>query len=162
MLARITCAVAGLVFPLLLLTACSHSTAAKAVPPAVTISYCGGTAQPRPSVVNVICTTNDIMARNLTWSSWGKPFAVASGKGVVDLCSFEDCHTGLYSTFPIVIIASKIVSCAKNTRAYSRLQYVFVGRSPFQDVPANISFKGFVSGAARPGPPRNQTVSLAC
>jgi hypothetical protein len=162
MLARITCAVAGLIFPLLLLTACSQSAGSTAVPRAVTISYCGGSQQPRPSDVNVICTTNDITARSLTWSSWGKPFAVASGTAVVDLCSFEDCHMGLYSSFPIVVVASKIVSCSKNTRAYSRLQYVFVGRSPFQDVPANISFKHFVSGADRPGPPRNQTVSLTC
>jgi hypothetical protein len=162
-LARSTRAVvATLVFPLLLLAACSHSARPAAVPASVKLAYCGGQPQLRPDVVEVICTTDDITARHLTWSGWGKPFATASGTAVVDLCAFEDCHSGTYSPFPIVVIASKIVSCAKHTRAYSRLQYVFVGSSPFADIPANISFKGFISGAGRPGPPRNQTVSLTC
>ena len=48
------------------------------------------------------------------------------------------------------------------TRAYPRLQYVFVGHSPFHGVPAHMSFSGFISGPGRPGLPANQTVSLAC
>jgi hypothetical protein len=162
-LAKTTCAVvATLVLPLLLLTACSHAAPSKAAPASVKLAYCGGSAQSRPAVVEVICTTNDITARNLTWAGWGKPFSTARGTAVVDLCSFEDCHSGSYSAFPIVVIASKIVSCPKNPQAYSRLQYVFVGRSPFQGVPANVKFKNFMVGASRPGPPRNQTVSLTC
>jgi hypothetical protein len=153
--------VATLVLPLLLLAACSHATGASAVH-TVKLSYCGGRLQPRPDIVSVICTTDDITARNLTWSGWGKPFATARGTALVDLCAFEDCHMGTFSTFPIVVIASKITHCSPGTQAYSKLQYVFVGTSPFQNVPANISFKGFISGAGRPGPPHNQTVSLTC
>jgi hypothetical protein len=61
-----------------------------------------------------------------------------------------------------VLVASKLVTCTNGARAYSMLQYVFVGRSPFLGIPSNISFKNFVTGAGRPGPPRNQTVSLTC
>jgi len=153
---------AALALPLLLLTACSHSTGSRTVRAPVTMAFCGGSPQPRPTVVDVICTTNDITARNLAWSSWGKPVAIASGRAVVDMCAFEDCHSGLYGSFPIVVIASKIVSCAPHKRAYSRLQYVFVGRSPFQGLPANMNFSHYMVGASRPGPPPNQTVSLAC
>lgn len=163
MLTRTTRAMAAaLVLPLLLLVACSKSGGSAAVPASVTMAYCGGSPQPRPTVVEVICTTDDITARNLAWSAWGRPVAIGSGRAVVDMCAFEDCHSGLYGSYPIVVIASRIVSCAKNKRAYSRLQYVFVGRSPFQGLPAHMNFSHFMVGAARPGPPPNQTVSLTC
>jgi hypothetical protein len=34
-----------------------------------------------------------------------------------------------------VLIASRIGRCATSPRGYRRLQYVFVGRSPFQACP---------------------------
>jgi hypothetical protein len=42
------------------------------------------------------------------------------------------------------------------------LQYVFVGPSPFQGLPAHLTFRNFMAGPGRPHPPKNQTVSLAC
>ena len=126
------------------------------------MAYCGGSPQVEPTVVNVICQTNDITARRLAWSSWGKPVATAIGTAVVDLCAFSDCHTGSYGSVPIVVVASKIGRCAKGAQGYSRLQYVFVGRSPFAGLPASVSFSNFMVGASRPGPPHDQTVSLSC
>jgi hypothetical protein len=76
--------------------------------------------------------------------------ATGSGVALVDLCAFSDCHNSDYSTAP------------SGTRAYSRLQYVFVGVSPFQGLPAHMSFRNFMSAPHRPPPPKNQTVSLAC
>lgn len=53
-LARKTCAAAAIsMFPLLLLTACSH--AAKPVPPPVTLGFCGSSPQTMPDVVLVVC-----------------------------------------------------------------------------------------------------------
>ena len=43
------------------------------------------------------CHTKDIIARKLAWSAWGKPTATAIGTAVVDLCAYEDCHSGDYS-----------------------------------------------------------------
>jgi hypothetical protein len=103
--ARVTRAaivVAALVFPLALLTACGQAAGARTAPARVTMAFCGGRPQPRPTVVEVICTTNDITARSLVWAGWGKPVATARGTAVVDLCSFADCHTSKYSNFPIV------------------------------------------------------------
>jgi hypothetical protein len=163
-LARTTSAVvmATLLVPLLLLSACSHPVAAGSGVTRITMADCGGSPQVEPTVVNVICQTNDIIARGLTWSHWGKPVATAVGTAVVDLCAFEDCHTGSYQSAPIVVVASKIGKCGKGTRGYSRLQYVFVGRSPFAGLPAGMNFSNFMAGASRPGLPRNQTVSLTC
>ena len=39
---------------------------------------------------------------------------------------------------------------------------VIVGTSPFQGVPANVSYRNYISGPGRPKPPRNQTVGLSC
>jgi hypothetical protein len=158
---RVVAAV-GVALPLLLLTACSHATPSRNLSTTVTMAYCGTSSQARPNSISVVCGTNDIFARNLTWSAWGKPTATAIGTAEVDLCAFEDCHSGDYNPFPIVLVASKIVNCPQHRRAYSRLQYVFVGTSPFQGVPANISFKNFIAGPMRPEPPLNQTVGLSC
>jgi hypothetical protein len=157
----ITGGVAAAVMLALLLAACSSGRPA-AAPVAVRLTTCGYPAQQEPSIIQVVCQTDDITARNLRWSAWGKPVATAIGTGVVDLCAVEDCHTGLYQPVPLVIVASKVVRCPHGRRAYSRLQYLFVGRSPFRDVPAHVSFSHFMTGAGRPGLPVNQTVSLTC
>jgi hypothetical protein len=144
-------------FPLLLLTACSHAT--KPVPPPVTLGFCGSNPQMRPDVVLVVCNTDDITARNLVWSDWGKPTATAKGSATVDLCAYEDCASGDYSSVPIEMTASKIVHCPENTQAYSTLRYAFPNGSPFQGVPANVQTS---FGLGQPVPPANQTVSLTC
>ncbi|MGH3197085.1 MAG: hypothetical protein ACRDOH_07585 [Streptosporangiaceae bacterium] len=151
--------VATLMFLLLLLTACSH--AAKPVPPAVTLGFCGSNPQVMPDVVLVVCNTDDITARNLIWSDWGKPTASARGSATVDLCAYEDCASGDYVSVTIEMTAAKIVHCSKNTRAYSTLRYVFPDGSPFRGVPAVANTSGYFGGQ-NPVPPANQTVSLTC
>jgi hypothetical protein len=151
---------ATLLVPLLLLSACSHPAGAGTGATRITMANCGVSPQVKPTVVNVICGTTDITARRLAWSAWGKPVATAVGTAVVDLCAFSDCHTGSYQAVPVVMVASKIGQCGHGTQGYLRLQYVFVGRSPFAGLPTNLNFSNFMTGAARPGPPRDQTVSL--
>lgn len=158
MLATKTRAVAvTLMFPLLLLTACSHATTQTAPPP-VTLGYCGSSLQVMPDIILVVCNTNDIAATSLKWSNWGKPTATAKGSATVDLCAYEDCASGDYTTVPIEMIVSKIVHCSNSARAYSTLRYVFPDGSPFQGVPADAK----VNGQDQPVPPTNQTVSLTC
>jgi hypothetical protein len=159
--ARLAGTATALAIPLLLLAGCSHASSARAARP-VTAALCGSGPQARPDVVEVVCGTDDITARNLAWSAWGKPVATATGTAVVDLCAMEDCHTGSFQAAPIVVIASGIRTCPRHRRAYSRLQYVFVGRSPFQGLPSGATSQNFMTGAGRPALPGNQTVSLAC
>ncbi len=152
--------VATLMLLLLLLTACTHAT--KPVPPPVTLGYCGSSPQVMPGIVLVVCNTDDITARNLIWSDWGKPTATAKGSATVDLCAYEDCASGAYVSVPIGITVSKIVHCPKNAWAYSMLRYVFPNGSPFQGVPATVKTPGYSAGQDQPLPPANQTVSLTC
>jgi acyl CoA:acetate/3-ketoacid CoA transferase alpha subunit len=76
------------------------------------------------------------------------------GTAVVDLYTYEDCHTGIYGSAPIVVIASKIVRCTRGTQAYSRLQYVFVGGSPLPAVPAGTKYSNYIAAPDRSVPPR--------
>jgi hypothetical protein len=147
---------------LLLVAACNPAAPTGRAAAPVTMADCGSGLHARPALIQVICQSDAITARSLAWSGWGKPVATAVGVAVVDLCAFEDCHTGSYNSVPIVMIASKIVNCPRQARAYSRLQYVFVGRSPFSGLPANMNFSNFMFGTGRAGPARNQTVALGC
>jgi len=126
------------------------------------MSFCGGHPQPAPSVVDVICDTDDITARDLAWTAWGKPTATADGRAVVDLCAYEDCHTGAFGTVAIKLIASQITACPGKRRAYTTLRYVFVHGSPWPGIPADLNTSGYIAGAHRILPPRNQTVGLTC
>ncbi len=144
----------------LFLAACGHPAAP--VPPPVTMSFCGGNPQATPDVVLVVCGTNDITARDLTWTAWGTPAATATGTAVVDLCAYTDCHTGAYGTVPIRLTAWKIVRCAGQARAYSRLRYKFPDGTPWPGVPADTNTSGFITGPDRVLPPADQTVDLAC
>jgi hypothetical protein len=139
---------------------CGH--AATPVPPAVTMSYCGSDSQPAPGIVEVVCNTDDITARNLAWASWGKSTAIANGVAVIDECAYEDCHTGSFSTVPIRLVASKIAACGTNKRAYMTLRYVFIDGSPWPGVPADMNTSNYMSDPGRPLPPPDQTVGLTC
>jgi hypothetical protein len=154
--------VAVVALGLLVVSGCGHAAGPTAVPPSVTMTYCGTGPQARPAVMEIICGTNDIAAGSLRWSGWGQPVATAVGTAVVDTCSYEDCHTGSYQSVAIVVIASKIVRCPQRAQAYSRLQYVFVGGSPFAGLPANVTTSNDMAGPGRPLPPADQTVSLTC
>lgn len=160
MLAKVNRAAVAALFPVLCLVACAH--AAAPVRPSVTMALCGGDPQAMPTVVQVICNTDDLTARNLVWTSWGKQVATAKGTAVVDMCAYEDCHTGSFSSVRITLIASKIAKCARNVRAYSTLRYEFVHGSPWQGIPANMKTSGYISAPNRPLPPPNQTVAMTC
>jgi hypothetical protein len=162
MRARMTWAAVAVTVLALFLAACGQAGRPASTRPRVTMAFCGGSPQARPDVLDVICLTDDITARNLAWTGWGRPVATAAGTAVVDLCAMEDCHTGSYQSAPIVLIASAIRACPRHRRAYSRLQYVFVGRSPFAGLPAGASTRNFMTGPGRVTMPADQTVSVAC
>jgi hypothetical protein len=137
---------------------CTHSTASSATK-SVRVAICGGALAAQPDVVNVSCSDNGIMARHLRWSGWGGPIATATGSATVDLCAYEDCYNGDYVAVPIVLITSKIMRCAGSAQAYSRLQYLFVGGSPFAGLQASLSIP---DGSNTPANPADQTVNLVC
>jgi hypothetical protein len=152
----------ALVTALLLLVACSsHATGPVPVP--VTLALCGTSPTVAPDLIEVICNTDDITARDLTWSAWGKPVATGRGTAVVDVCAFTDCHTGAFGTEAIVLTASGLMHCGKHEIAYSHLHYTWMHGTPWPGIPASArNTSEFLTGAGRPLPPANQTVGLSC
>jgi hypothetical protein len=144
---------------LALVAGCGHPAPVR---PAVTLSFCGDGPQPAPTVVEVICNTDDLTARNLVWAGWGTPAATAAGTAVVDLCAYEDCHTGAFRSVPVRLVASRLAVCAGGQRAYRTLRYLFPGGSPWGTLPAGSGTSGYIAAPGRTLPPRNQTVVLTC
>lgn len=92
---------------------------------------CSGKPQARPDVVVLMCATAGITAHGLRWSAWGTPVATGVGTAIVDTCVYEDCAAGLYKSYPVVVVVSRLSGCPGHARAYTRIQYMFVGAPPF-------------------------------
>jgi hypothetical protein len=139
--ARLTASRASALIPLLalaaaLLTACSHAAASDGA--TMRLADCGGSPQTRPADVVVTCSSTDITAHHLRWAGWGSKIATATGAAVVNVCAYSDCHTGAYASYPIVVVASGTSTCSGGQHAYGKIQYMFVGRSPFQNLPPTM------------------------
>jgi hypothetical protein len=159
-LVRIRALAAVAMAVMLAVSACSHTTTSDRVP--VTLALCGTSPAVAPDLIEVICNTDDITARDLTWSAWGKPTATGRGTAVVDVCAYIDCHTGAFSSAAIVLRASGLMRCGTHEVAYASLHYTWVHGSPWPGMPASASTSQFLAGADRPLPPASQTVALTC
>jgi hypothetical protein len=67
----------------------------------------------------------------------GTPVATAARTAVINTCEFEDCHTGAYASYQVVLIVSGALTCLRGSRAYARLQYMFVGH--FNAWPSSVT-----------------------
>lgn len=157
-MARIAGLVTAVALAALLMAGCTQS-AGKSPARRVELSFCGGALRSQPGVIDISCSDNGVTARQLRWSGWGRSVATATGSAVVDLCAYEECFAGNYVTVPIVVITSKIRQCPGHRQAYSRMQYVFVGSSPYKGLSATSSIP---DGSIVPSDPGNQTAILGC
>lgn len=159
-----TVAVAAALTTALALTACGPAAKSAQAAKPVTMRNCSDSGrQAKPDLISVICSSDAITARSLTWSKWGARVATATGTATVNWCAFEGCAMGEYDNYKVVMIASKIVKCPKGGQQYSRMQYVFVGdEDPFASLPKKFKLTGEFFGSHSPGPANNNTVSLPC
>lgn len=147
---------------LALAAGCAHPVRTVPPPPAAWLSLCGTSPQPAPGVLVVICNTSDLTARNLAWTGWGDPTATAAGTAVVDLCAYEDCHTGAFTAVPVKLTVSQVKACPGGKRAYTVLRYAFPRGSPWPRLPAGFSTEHYIAAPGRPLPPADQAVKLTC
>ena len=121
----------------LMVSGCSGSPAAVTPAAPQRLADCAGQPQSRPSEVTVRCADNSLTADHLTWSGWGTPVATATGMAVINTCEFQECHSGAYASFHVVLVVSGALNCPKGGRAYARIQYIFVGH--FNDWPSSVT-----------------------
>jgi hypothetical protein len=117
------------------------------------LADCAGKPQLRPSEVAVRCADNSLTADHLTWSGWGTPVATATGVAVINTCEFQECHTGAYATYHVVLVVSGALNCPKGGRAYARIQYMFVGH--FNAWPAGVTDQVIARPCGRIPPARD-------
>jgi hypothetical protein len=93
------------------------------------LANCAGAPAARPEIVVVKCFDDSMVARQLKWSGWGSRVATATGSATLNMCEFipQDCASGDYQAYPVVLIASGAVRCRGGGRAYARIQTVLVG-----------------------------------
>jgi hypothetical protein len=159
-----TMAIGAALVATLALTACGPTAKSAQAAKPVTMRNCSDSGrQAKPDLIFVICASDAITAKTLTWARWGKPVATATGTATVNWCAFEGCAYGEYDNYRIVLVASKLVQCPKGGQQYSRMQYVFVGDdNPFEGLPKNFKLTNELFGSHMPGPANNETVSLPC
>lgn len=121
-----------------LATACSHAAASSGGAASMRLADCGGSPQTKPDVVVVTCSSTDITAHNLKWQNWGGSVATATGYAVVNVCAYNDCHTGAYASYPVVLAAFGKTACPQGRHGYASIEYMFAGKSPFQDLPPTM------------------------
>jgi len=105
----------------------------------VSLPNCQGKPEVKPTDVVFACADAGFSATKLHWSSWGSASATATGLASVNDCS-PNCVSGHWHTYPIILKASGKQICPSGERAYVRVTYAFIGKSPFPaDAPGTSS-----------------------
>jgi len=95
----------------------------------VGLPNCAGKLQMKPRSVVLACADANFVAERLSWTGWGSAFAAARGTASVNDCK-PTCVAGRFHSYPVALLAEGRQTCG-GRRAYSRVVYAFVGRSPF-------------------------------
>jgi hypothetical protein len=101
------------------------------------IPDCRGHLHVKPQEIVLACADANFSAARLTWTGWGQATAYAQGLAGYNDCS-PSCAAGGYRFYPVVLIADGRQQCSRTT-AYARIQYAFIGTSPFPtDAPGAV------------------------
>lgn len=136
-----------------MVAACSHAAASPGPASNRRLADCGGNPQTKPQVVVITCSNQAITVHDVNWSAWGGKVATGTGSAIVNVCAFQDCHTGAYGSYPVVVVASGAVACRGGVSGYGRIQYMFVGTSPFANLPPHMKVPAAFFGKPGVGPP---------
>lgn len=101
------------------------------------IADCRGHLHVKPQEIVLACADANFSAARLTWTGWGQATAYAQGLAGYNDCS-PSCAASGYRFYPVVLIAGGRQQCS-GTSAYARIQYAFIGASPFpSDAPGAV------------------------
>lgn len=96
----------------------------------IALPNCVGKPEVRPSSITFACGDGNFYVNHLKWTGWGSTFAAGMGTGSLNDCE-PNCAAGHFHQYPMIVIASGTQRCPTGQRAYAKVTYAFVGRSPF-------------------------------
>jgi hypothetical protein len=111
------------------LASLSGAIPAIAAPTMMALPDCLGKPATKPASVILACADANFTATKLTWTGWGNTFAAAMGSASLNDCT-PTCVAGHVHTYKIVLIANGLQTCPDGQRAYTKVTYAWVGRSP--------------------------------
>ncbi len=110
--------------------------------PRIALPNCLGKPVITPRQVTLSCGDAGFSVDRLRWTGWGESFAAGRGRARVNDCD-PSCADGQVHVFPAVLIASERQTCSGGTRAYRKIEYAFIGLSPFPpDAPGTTAPSG--------------------
>jgi hypothetical protein len=105
---------------------------ARAASTAMALPDCLGNPQVKPLDVTIACGDGNFRVENIQWTGWGEPFAAGMGTATVNDCK-PYCAAGHFHSYPAILIANGMQRCPNGQKAYAKVTYAFIGRSPYPE-----------------------------
>lgn len=96
----------------------------------------------RPARIVIACADGNFALTRLSWTSWTRRHAVATGTAVINLCD-PTCAGGRFASFPVNVELRRPRRCPNGDLQFHRALLTYRGRRP-------------------PGARRHDVVPLAC
>jgi hypothetical protein len=96
----------------------------------IALPDCLGRPIVQPSDIVLSCADGGFEIQNIRWTGWGESFAAGIGTGRVNDCT-PNCANGQFHNYPMLLAVTGKQRCPDGGRAYAKVTYAFVGRSPY-------------------------------
>jgi hypothetical protein len=96
----------------------------------IALPDCLGHPVVKPTSVTLACADANFRIEHIQWTGWGESFAAGKGTAVVNDCE-PSCAGGHFHNYPMLLIVTGRQTCPSGRSAYEKIEYAFVGNSPF-------------------------------
>lgn len=96
----------------------------------IALPDCLGRPGVEPTDVVLSCADGGFLIKDIRWTGWGESFAAGMGTGSLNDCT-PNCANGHYHSYPMLLAVTGKQRCPDGGRAYAKVTYAFVGRSPY-------------------------------
>jgi len=103
---------------------------ARAASTTMALANCLGKPEVKPKDVTLACGDGNFRVEKIQWTGWGEAFAAGMGTATVNDCQ-PYCAAGHFHNYPAVLIVNGTQRCPNGQKAYAKVTYAFIGRSPY-------------------------------
>jgi hypothetical protein len=105
---------------------------ARAASTTMALANCLGKPEVKPMDVTLACGDGNFRVEKIHWTGWGEAFAAGMGTATVNDCE-PNCAAGHFHSYPAILIANGKQTCPNGQKAYAKVTYAFIGRSPYPE-----------------------------